>query len=189
MRFPVLVRSRRSACVTHFRLIPRACRAFVLSDDFTLQVEECAFAYDFFLFCARRFFPHALNWQLDWPLDEQAKLRSSLQMAVLCRIEGDSWSLPLFFAFDCLHRRVDWPERVLVSGAVRQCRGVRCAAIGGARHKLRQAQALGCLCLLPRANIGLLRRQNMDVASSLALPPNLDACLSIWRGMAASAHV
>jgi hypothetical protein len=184
MRFPVLVSLRRSARVIYFRLLPRPKEAFVLSDDLALHMDERLFAYDFFLLCAGRFFPHAVNWQLDWPKVEQRNLRRSLKLPDACRIAGDSWSLPLFFAFDCLQRRVNWPKNTLVSGAVRKCRGVRCVSVGGASQKLRAAQGLNCLCLLPRGNVNALGRRGVGLDGCIALPSSLEQCLKIWREQA-----
>ena len=184
MRFPVLVSRGRAAAITFFELVPRPQSAFVLTDDLSMNMEDSPAAFDYFMLAAKRFFPNILLWQLDWPQEEQATLRAALSLRKLCRIIGDSWTMPLLFAFDCLQRGRNWPVRILASGAMRQCRGVRCVSIGGVLNKLRRAEALRSLLYLPRANVLALQRRGVDVGNCVILPPNVKQCLDIWREQA-----
>jgi hypothetical protein len=181
MRFPVLVGKGRKAEVTRFIRRPRPQGCFVMSDDLALGLEGGTGLLDFFVPVARRFFPQALAWQVDWPADERATLASALDLRSPWRLDGDSWLLPLFFALACLEWSRPWPEGVLASGAVRRCRGLRCASIGGAVYKARRAATSGKLCFLPKSNITRLRSQGADVSHCIALPFNMTGCLDIWR--------
>jgi hypothetical protein len=181
MRFPVLMGVRRRAAVTFFSLVPRPPQSFVLAENLWAHMEDSPSALDFFMLCAERFFPWVLEWQMAWPPKEREALRLALGLSAPCRMAGDSWTLPLFFAFDCLGRQRPWPDGVLASGAIRHGRGLRCVSIGGASPKLRRARAEGCLCLLPRANVTMLRRRGTEVGGCVALPPRVEQCLRLWR--------
>jgi hypothetical protein len=181
MRFPVLVSRGRKAQATFFTLRRRPRNAFVASDALALYLEERAQLLDFFMLCARRFFPNALSWQIDWPIVAQQRLSATLRLQNPCSISGDSWLLPLFLALACMEWSRPWPEHALVSGAIRRCRGLRCASVGGALHKLRLATTFNSLCFLPKSNVTQLRKRGTDVSACVAMPFNLSECLDIWR--------
>ena len=181
MHFPVLLGKGRKALATHFRLQHRSSGAFVISDHLAFCMEDTAEVLDFFLLCARRFFPSALSWQVDWPLQEQRQLVTALNLHEPLRLSGDSWFLPLFFALACMEWERLWPKHILASGAIRQGRGLRCVSIGGALHKWRLAQTSNYLCFLPQSNVTRLQRRGMDVSNCIALPFNTLQCLNIWR--------
>ena len=183
LRFPILVSYGRKAELTCFRLRPRTRKGFILADSLALNLEDSPALLPDYLAWAGRFFPGALKWQVDWPDQEREKLQKALQLPRAGYLAGDSWTLPLFLALDCLEHGRLWPAAILASGAVRRARGLRCAAIGGARFKLRRARAAGCRLLLPISNFRSLQRAGWDLSDCLPLPPNLETCLSLWRAL------
>ena len=181
MRFPVLMVRRRRAEVAYFTLRRRSHSSFVLGDELALRLHGEGGLLNFFLLMARRYFPRALYRQVDWPSSEQAALADAFKLTGAWRLEGDSWFLPLLFALACAEWGRPWPAKILASGAIRQCRGLRCVSVGGAVHKLRRAQSSGCLCFLPKSNVTQLRRRNVDMSACLPLPCGVDQCLELWR--------
>ncbi|MDR1038193.1 MAG: hypothetical protein LBT40_16990 [Deltaproteobacteria bacterium] len=181
MRFPVLMGAGRRADATYFTLGPRPSGGFVLAENLWSNMEESPEALDFFKLMAVRFFPWVLGWQLSWPEEERENLRVRLGLKAPCRMVGDSWTLPLLFAFDCVGRGKPWPDGLFASGAVRQCRGLRCVSMGDALAKLRWAREAATLFLIPKANLTRLRRQGADVAGCVALPSSVERCLGLWR--------
>ena len=181
MKFPILMMKGTRVEVTQFSLLPRPSASFILGDELLLSLGGDTSLQKLWLTLTTRFFPHALDWQLDWPLEEKLVLAKRLGMKNSPRLDGDSWTAPLFFALHCAEYGNVWPENLLVSGAVRQCRGLRCASIGRAIFKLRKAQALGKTILLPQSNVTQLRRRGIDLASCVPLPLNVEQCLNIWK--------
>jgi len=181
MRFPVLVSYGRAAEITFFHLRPRPRRGFVLADSLALNLAGTSSFLSDFLLWSQRFFPRAVNFQVEWPAAEREKLRADLKLPREGYLVGNSWTLPLFLAFDRLFQGRPWPEGLLASGAVRRVRGLRCVSVGGARFKLRRAKAGGCRLLLPRSNVRALSRRGLEVSDCLPLPPNLAECLRLWR--------
>ncbi len=172
---------RHRAEITNFALKRRTGGSFVASDNLITCMQGENGLLDFFLLLARRYFPGAINWQVDWPVSEQLALVSTLKCVPPCRLDGDSWLLPLFFALACAQWERPWPTDILASGAVRTCRGLRCVSVGRAIFKLRRAQTAGKVCLLPKSNVTQLQRRGIDLSLCLPLPSNMDKCLDIWR--------
>lgn len=181
MLFPVLLTYKSRCVVTHFSLRARARGTFILGDSLALSLGGSSGILDLFLGIARRYFPDALHLQADWPVASQARTATNLGLNCLPRIEGDSWLLPLFFAVACGAWERKWPEKFLASGSIRICRGLRCVSIGRAIYKLRAARSLGKVCLLPKSNVTILARRNVNLTNCVPLPFNLDSCLDIWR--------
>jgi hypothetical protein len=183
MRFPILVGYGRKAEITFLHLVPRPKNAFFLTDSLAMNLTEYPSFLSDFLAWAGRFFPRAVDWQVDWPEDEQEIIREVFKLSSPVYLFGDSWTLPLFLAFDLLFGHRAWPEGILASGAVRRSRGLRCLSIGRARFKLRRARAENCRLMLPQSNVRALSQAGWEVEDCLSLPPNLETCLGLWRSL------
>lgn len=153
----------------------------MLGDDLALCYNEVSNFLELFIIIAHRYFPGSIYTQVEWPLAEQRALAKTLLCSHPLQLDGDSWYLPLVFGLACKEWGRPWPAHILVSGSIRQCRGLRCVSIGGAIFKLRYAQNLGFLCFLPKSNVTQMRRRDIDISSCVALPFNVDACLNVWK--------
>ncbi len=97
------------------------------------------------------------------------------------KLMGDSLSLPVLLGLHLARTGGDWPAGVYASGAIRPSRGYRCAAVAGARAKLRLVEGLGYRRLfLPQKNCRELRLAGFDLRRTTALPTSVPACLQIW---------
>lgn len=181
MRFPVLVGIGRTIKETFFYLRLRPAKAFLLSDALMLRLENPDLVTPVFTAFAQKASHSCFAYQIDWSEQEQKKLSQAFSAATTCSITGDSWTLPLLFALDCIYMDSPWPENAMASGAIRLGRGARCVSIGSGLHKMRYCQAQGIRCFLPQANINTLRRRGIDTTGCISLPSNLEECLTIWR--------
>lgn len=129
---------------------------------------------------SRGHFPEALRLKIEWEREEKERLAALFNLRPDFPLRGDSWYLPLFFAFYCFFRQKDWPQKIIASGALRHCRGLRCVSIGCAVYKLRLAHQLGKLCFLPSSNYRALKKAGKDVSGCVPLASNLKSCLDIW---------
>jgi hypothetical protein len=94
---------------------------------------------------------------------------------------GDSLSLPILLALHLTRTGSPWPAGVYASGAIRASRGYRCAAVAGARSKLRLLEWLGYRRLfLPQKNCRELRLAGFDLQRTASLPTSVPTCLQIW---------
>jgi hypothetical protein len=181
LSFPIMVSKGQKAAITKFIIYKRLTGSFIITDDLALRLENSINILNFLILLSGRFFSNALEWQIDWPHSEQVNLQHSLNITEPLTITGDSWILSLFFALACLYWSCSWPDKILVSGSIRKCRGLRCVSIGKALQKSRLAIEEGCLFFLPKSNYNQLSRQKSIVSHCLPLPSNLTLCLNIWR--------
>ena len=187
VRFPVLTVREGGARETWLTLGPRPKGEFVLTESFASGVDDPELIFVFFMDCARRFFPFALELQVDWPKSERELLSATFGLRRPVKLCGDSWLLPLFFAMRLSAESRLWPEGLFATGAVRRCGGMRCVSVADAVPKLRRALALGSALMLPKANVSAMLRAGRDVSSCVALPLNLCACLDIFSRLAVAA--
>jgi len=97
-------------------------------------------------------------------------------------VTGDSFSLALLFQLVARCHNAVWPQGVFVTGAVRRVRGFRCVAVGQAVAKCRWLELHGYRrLLLPRRNYGQLGRAGLERDRCVALPPNLEECIELWK--------
>jgi hypothetical protein len=178
--FPILVFKRNIAFKTYFSIGERPKGEFFLSLRLAESIEDPGTMLDFFLNIGITFFPSIVNIQVDWPNEEIKELAHHFGFKKHIVINGDSWQVPLFFAFSLVDSGNTWPPDVYASGAIRNCKGLRCVAVAGDRYKLRYVQKIGGLCLLPKSNITKLRREGLDDTGSVELPSNVKSCLDIW---------
>jgi len=175
---PVLATSRRRGVCLGLRFRKRGRREGPVSDRLVRlwHDEETVVS----VFASLRFeaestgavTPQMLD--LDDPSAEYC-LRSGL------RLLGDSLSLPVLLGLHLARTCTHWPAGVYASGAIRASRGYRCAAVAGARSKLRLLEGLGYRHLfLPQKNYRELRLAGFDLLRTTALPTSVPACLQIW---------
>jgi hypothetical protein len=97
------------------------------------------------------------------------------------KLLGDSLSLPVLLGLHLVRTGTHWPAGVYASGAIRDARGYRCAAVAGARSKLRLLEGLGYRRLfLPQKNYRELMLAGFDLQRTIALPTSVPTCLQIW---------
>jgi len=133
-------------------------------------------AFAAFLYARRVLGPCVDTWVIDvgsapcgWP-------------AAAHGVMGDSFSLALLFQLVARCQDANWPDGVFVTGAVRHARGFRCVAVGQAVAKGRWLALHGYRrLLLPRRNYGQLGRAGLDCDRCVALPPNLEECIALWK--------
>lgn len=105
---------------------------------------------------------------------------------VFCRhcgvnLQGDSLSLPLLFGLHLAATCTPWPSGVYATGAIRHGQRYLCAAVSGARYKLRLLEAIGYRRLfLPRRNYRELTLAGFDVRCITAVPTRVVTCIELW---------
>ena len=94
---------------------------------------------------------------------------------------GDSLSLSILLGLRLHRAGIQWPTGIYATGAVRHSRGYRCAAVAGARVKIRLLDEIGYhRFFLPQKNHRDLRLAGFDLRRTTALPTKILTCLYIW---------